>query len=671
MNVFIAAGDMAITAVKDEPPALDADGLLRTPEHRLGYFLRSPPVRLPAGVHRIVPRMKVGRRVWGPGHWTVEANGLLPVARDLNDRGPAYLSLRREEAVEVEVNVRGQAVEFTGVEIAPVLLDDEEAGPDRLRASIDELQRATAEPAAVFHLIDRLAAVEGPQAAESFRRRLSCVLQRDDGTVRDVWRALNTIGGPAPSATEPLSLERITGALSKHGLTVFDLFPGMMAEDRRKLLGQGYQAEFVQASLIHRSYGPQEPAPEFRSSFLRTLADLDRSFQLDVLRGEGMAAYCPVSGRLLRSRHGFCLMRPGSAYIFYRFEGVEVFYVCVGNWPGSRMFIYMPETETLVHMLHPKFRWEPPEDVVREFKVNCVRLHQEVHTYVHGPTRPAAVFRATLNLGHHFWNDLGGIETALRAGVAPQTLEVVQAPSPFMDVCSVFPEIPERRVTRLSTAEAVFGHCLREGLTPVRLTGAQVTATLAERVRRAAAEWGQGARPPADVPRPLIWVNLRAHNKVWVSQAEGYAELLNTLQTELGTVSAYLDGTPDCAGIAAELRARLRPEVTVFEGLDVSLYDSLNWAFAVDAYVVTIGSGLALVTWLADKPGVAHSEWAHLCQLEWWSEVRPGSRPPLAPAFAEITEIVGGMYCNYELDWRRLLQLVRQALGLPPRSGEG
>lgn len=659
---------MRITAAKDEPPVLDDDGLLRTPEHRLGYFLRSPPVLLPAGVHRITPQMKVGRRVWGPGHWKVEADGLIPVARDLNDPGPAHLHVPRETAVEIELNVKGQAMEFAGVELTHVLLDDDEAGSETLQALIAELQSAGGEPAATFHLFDRLAEAAGPEAVEPWRSRLAPVLKRDDGTVGDIWRALNTIGAPAPRAFEPLSVERISGAVSRYGVTVFDLFPGMMAEDRRKLLGQGYQAEFVQASLLYRSYGPHEPAPVFKSLFLRTLAELDRSFQLDLLRGDGMAAYCPVSGRLVRSRHGFCLMRPGSAYIFYRFEGVEVFYICAGNWPGARMFIYMPQTETLVHMLHPKFRWESPEDIVRDFKVNCVRLHEDVHAYLNAPTRPAAIFRATPNLGHHFWNDLAGLETAACAGVELDTLEVVQTPSPFMDVRSVFPEIEEQRVARLSADDDLFGCCLRAGITPVRLTGAQVTSSLAERVRRGAAEWGSG--PPADVPRPLIWINLRAHNKVWVGQAEGYAELLNALHEELGGVAVYLDGTPDCAEAAARLRGRLRPEIRAFEGFDVSLYESLNWAFAVDAYIVTIGSGLALVTWLADKPGVAHSEWAHLYQLEWWSEVRPGSRPPLAPAFSEITEIVGGMYCNYELDWRRLLELVRQALGLPPRPSE-
>lgn len=655
---------MRITAAQGEPPAPGDDGLLRTPEHRLGYFLRSPPVRLPAGVHRITPKIKVGRQVWGPGHWKVEVQGLIPVARDLSDPGPAYVRLLRETALEVEFNVKGQATEFMGVELTPVLLDEAEAEPEALQAAIAEMRRHGAEPAAVFHLIDRLAVVAGHEAAEASRDRLASMLQRDDGTVQDVWRRLNALGAPAPPPTEPLSLDRIRGALSKHGLTAFDLFPGLMAEDRRKLLGQGYQAEYIQASLLYRSFDRAEPAPAFKSYFLQTFADNDRSFQLDLLAGGGMAAYCPVSGRLLRSQHGLCIWRPGSPYIFYRFEGEEVFYVCVGNWTGVRMFIYMPETETLVHTVHPLFRWEAAEDIVRDFKIKCVAGREAMGAYLTGPTRPTAIFPAAPNLGHHFWNDLSGFEAAQRGRVDLSRLDVVQLPHRFLDVDAVFPELDPRRVARLADPETVFDHCVRERLLPVRLTGAQVSATLAERVRRAAAERGEGRGPPATLPRPLLWINLRAHNKVWLDQAEGYAALLNALDEELGGVAAFLDGTPDCAELAGALKARLRPGVTVFEGVDLSLYDSLSWAFAVDAYLVTIGSGLALVTWLADKPGVAHSEWAHLHQLEWWSEIRPGSIPPLAPAMADVQEIVGGMYCNYELDWRRLLDLVRQALGL-------
>lgn len=71
---------------------------------------------------------------------------------------------------------------------------------------------------------------------------------------------------------------------------------------------------------------------------------------------------------------------------------------------------------------------------------------------------------------------------------------------------------------------------------------------------------------------------------------------------------------------------------------------------------------MAFTTWLADQHGVAHSEHGHLEHLKWWPYVRPEAVRALAPPLSAVKELGEGWYCNYEVDWRLLLDLLRQAL---------
>jgi hypothetical protein len=77
--------------------------------------------------------------------------------------------------------------------------------------------------------------------------------------------------------------------------------------------------------------------------------------------------------------------------------------------------------------------------------------------------------------------------------------------------------------------------------------------------------------------------------------------------------------------------------------------------------VATIGSGLTLVTWLANKPGLAHSDREHLSQLEFWQDVRPGLAPIFAPAASEIEEVTGGWYSDYRISLPTMRKLLRRA----------
>jgi hypothetical protein len=293
--------------------------------------------------------------------------------------------------------------------------------------------------------------------------------------------------------------------------------------------------------------------------------------------------------------------------------------------------------------------------------VNLTLMRHEAREYLDAETRPALLF-GNSNLGHFMWNDLSGLHHVIASGWLPRVAQLVALPRQFIDARQVFPELTDLPYTELASGADAFAYCLRNRLLPVRAASPVVTDAFSERLREYADRRGSIPAAVRDRRGPLIWMNLRAHSKVWTDQVEGNAALLNAAQEAYGDISVVLDGMNDCADIAAQIRARLDPNVTVYDGIGVPLADTLKWAFEVDCFACPVGTGMAMVTWWGKKHGVAHAEHEHMTHLAWWPDVREGAPAPLSPSLDQITDVGGGFYCNYEVDWRVLWPLLTQVL---------
>lgn len=643
---FIPAAQLEVFAGR-EVEAL-ADGARRAPPGPTGFVLFGPYLAPAAGIYRI----KAIAEAEGDSVFEVSAEGQV-FASQRYRRDPETHVRLPDDVTRLEFRFRtaGEGLLVRGVEVESVLLDTETASAERLTALFEELSRMGAEAEAVFHLIGRLAALG--EAAGALR-------------LEQTW-----VAGAASSPRPAPVPDAAPGEL-----TLFDL-TALQPEDKAALRARGYDPRLLQATRLHRDWG--EPrrgwqrkagaggmaeGSRFRSALLRRIADMDFDYQPWAARTGALHAWCPVSGRALQARHGFCVYFDRQPFLLYRFEGEEVFYLCAGSSLGIKAFIYLPRTRSLV-LLSMRGRWFPAADIAARLEQLLARHGGPVETYLQGPTEVAAVI-GNDNMGHFFWNDLAGLHQAAEAGLATRIAEVVKLDRQYAEVERVFPELADTPSRYLDSEDGAFLHAVERGLLPVRFTDSTITDGFAARVASAAVRHAANL-PPDAAPRPLIWINLRAHNKVWRSQAEGYANILNALADEHGAASALLDGWSDCAAIAEDIRGRVRPEVTLYDGLSFSLYDSLAWAQAVDAYVCAIGSGLVMLSWLADRPGVAHGEQAHMQQMAWWPDVRPTARAPLTPELSQITDVGSGplgtgFYADYEIDWRVLLALLRQAL---------
>lgn len=677
--MFFPADHPGVFAPRGADPL--GEGVLKVSAGPAGCVFWGPCVTASAGVHRAFARTRAEGGGEDAVYFEVYADGRVHGARHFQDG--CELIVRLPDACRIQfrfITASGVSIIHEGVEFEPVLLDREVVTVAALEALILKYMDSPAAPEALFHLIERLARMGEPEAAEAWRNAYVAGRGRNFARARATWIAINTPGVRrlAADLTFDLTPEQLAGFVESLPIKTFDIAPinnrvrGHHEDD--ELVHRGYKIDFLQATALQRDLHRPRRSWQVVSTpndlvdfapvppMIEALRNVDLSFQEQVARGEGMSAYCPVSGRALRSTHGFCHHSQGVAQTLYRFEGVEVFYVLTGNFPNSRMLIFMPRTSTLVHIEEQGVRHYPHIEIVREFIVKILQYRTKVMHYLSSRARPAAVLGLN-NIGHFFWNELSGLQFSIDSGAIAGIDQIVTVPVQYIDYRLIFPEMDDVPSVFIENPHDVFGYFVNHGLTPVRFTDALITPTLFERVRRVAGSHsGPKGSPPSDGPRPLIWINLRAQNKVWVGQASGYAEILNAIHEEYGNAAALLQGMPDCAEIAAEIRRLTHPEVALYDGINLDIYDKLNWAGHVDAYICVAGAGMAFTTWLADQHGVAHSEHGHLEHLDWWPYVRPEAVKALAPPKAAVKELGEGWYCNYEVDWRLLLDLLRQAL---------
>lgn len=385
------------------------------------------------------------------------------------------------------------------------------------------------------------------------------------------------------------------------------------------------------------------------------------------LAGEVLSV-CPFTGEILRSRH--CLPVPfddsKQVYLFYRFESVATFYIVVAGFAGSRLFLFCPEKDMFLRLGPPTFEWGEAEACLRKFYEVLLPRATQVAAYLAAPTRPAVLSATMNNLGHFFWNEVSGLDEYAKKGYLRNINCAISYRYAFIDPFDILPAdiVPERRHCR--SAAEFCDAVLNGGLFCVRPCGAAITPYLASEIRdlaqNRATDEQRAMLNAAKAADFVLWAALRAHNKVWVNQVEGILAAAKILSETFATSAIYIDGTPDCADLYAQIAARVPANVQVFDGTQVSVYDTLIWSFAIDAYIATIGSGLVSVTWLAAKPGIAHSETHHLHQMAFWSDVRPDAPPPLTPAMEEIRDLGATGYCDYEIAPETIVRLLKQML---------
>lgn len=426
------------------------------------------------------------------------------------------------------------------------------------------------------------------------------------------------------------------------------------------LVRDGIQPLAVQL-LFARNNTRVAREPEDTEALMDGHPDVSNAFQFDMLRHGALIVPSLFGPGTMTSRTSFPVLSPVQGIVNLFYEFTEPHHVIVGvstSWIGALSFVWFVDHDVLIYdaRLHWLVDYEPTLSVLRTFVALCARHHAAAHSYRAAAKTTACVSGFISNMGHYFWNEVSGLERVLRAGFR---IPVLLADPRWLPLHAIFARDGLAIVAEVAPdRDALFLTALEHCLFLVRPTGNAIDAPLAAKVQTA-------ARRLLDIDQPgriaqleattqgafVVFFNLRAHNKSWIEQVDGAAEIVARLAplTASRRIVLFLDGYNDCAEIATAIRERLASTCAVVDGTRAPFAETLAWAYRCDLFVAVIGSGLVPLTWLAAKPGVCHGDHRHLDQMAFWPLVRLGYDKLSWPRHSEVTVVQDAWYSNYSI----------------------
>ncbi|HEX8549684.1 MAG TPA: hypothetical protein VF691_22180, partial [Cytophagaceae bacterium] len=398
-----------------------------------------------------------------------------------------------------------------------------------------------------------------------------------------------------------------------------------------------------------------------------------KHFQQSIVETGYIYSLSPFSGQILRSNQSFSIHYCRILQLLiYRFEDIEVFYLISGGWSGGKICIFFPKNELIINLSPEWGSWLKLPEIINEFKSNAVSCSNQFRAYLlsKNPKKLANIFGAVPNLGHYFWNDVTGVYYLYENNLLEKIDLFLIETQKFLDIKDIFPEISQDKLIYMSEYQDNFRMTLENNYFLVRVTGSYIKEDLANRIYQASIQKCSTGfiQAIADAKQhfPLLWINLRGHNKSWISQVDGYANIVKKLSESYPNIGIFFDGYSSEKETMEKIISLIPPNVKTYNGLDLAIHETIPWSFAIDSYIAVIGSGLTLVSWIASKKGVAHSEKDHYGQMIWWSEVRENSIAPALVPIDCIKEIEGSYpdkgWLNYDCDWQVIYEEIAKVI---------
>jgi tetratricopeptide (TPR) repeat protein len=419
-----------------------------------------------------------------------------------------------------------------------------------------------------------------------------------------------------------------------------------------------------------------------------------REFQLSILETGYIYSVCPVSGRILRSNQSVYYGGIGQmAMTMYRFVGSEVFYLIVGCWSESKLAIYLPRLELIIKF-HAGYDsliiWEK---VINKFKADSVSSWKQFLSYISNeiPKKLVAVTGFYSNIAHYIWNEASGILFLHEIEKIQNIESFLVAEWEYFRIEDYFPEVKPDIVIRVKDSWQLYQTILNNHYFAVRVTGLSIKKQLAARIY-----YGSVKRCSEDMifknlveksrqHFPLLWIIIRSHTRVWLSQVEGIANILKSLYIEYPNLGVIFDGWGQIdredisisinhervieseKEIAEKIIALIPAGISTYSAIGSTNEQKVVWTNAIDLYIAPEGAGLFSVLWVANKMGVVHSNNHHIGQKGFWSNSREDkSVEPVFLSREDIQDVpelnVHHTLQNYSCDWGIIYQEVIKIL---------
>ncbi len=439
----------------------------------------------------------------------------------------------------------------------------------------------------------------------------------------NIWLLLNEPElKPLPELAEPINpqagFRHAFEHFRRHSSAKFINLKALNDSDREYLVGAGISPQYLFANL----------RKTIRGGHLDALA-----FQKTAISSRTVYAYCPFTGRLLKSKHS---LLANINIIFYRFHCQQVFYIVTAGIDGfKKNALYFPAFELIVST---GAAWTFEEDDLFELKARVVTHSSSCYKYLSSTDavrKKTAICIGFFHFAHHFWNELAGIDRLCKQNLLKSVEKLFVLREPLGKIDQIFPEIQREKIQRVEDTDTMFREIITQNYFMVRIGNDSASSNLQRRVHRVAS----ANCPPETLDKvaavkkmysPLLWVGIRIGSRTCLNQAAGLSELISSLHAEFPRLGVVFDGfslpadrseTSKNNGeydhliqkekeIVTDIIERLEHtfgKPSVFNIIGSSIFEANVWAHAIDVYVSPYGTLQHKVGWFANKPGIIHA----------------------------------------------------------------
>jgi hypothetical protein len=359
-----------------------------------------------------------------------------------------------------------------------------------------------------------------------------------------------------------------------------------------------------------------------------------------VLGGRGVSIACPWTGGMLNSRHIVVidLGRTLYAVIFLSQSPDCCFLLLSCGWNLFRKdLLVFPQLQTAVR-LHD---WRDVTDLREASSITCqtlAKLKTEVAGFLTSPTRPGIVTAMQSNMGHHYHNELAGLQQVSEAGQLGSALPITIGPHDYYDLAEVFSLPTETPLCRVESPNEATLLGLQNNWSLINPRTIAAPIGLARRITAPIA-------PPPE--RRAVLIMLRSNRRVWVSQVPTVIEIVLALWREYGVAEFLLDGVTRAGAadhrlnewisreekIVDEIRTTLletEPSLKIVSLVGSTMAQKLKAHSRVLFSICPKGNGLVPnLSWIANRPAIVHGNAHDVVGATWEAKFRPDGYLPV------------------------------------------
>ena len=392
---------------------------------------------------------------------------------------------------------------------------------------------------------------------------------------------------------------------------------------------------------------------------------------------------CPFNGKVIKSNQSFVINHQEVGHhdlqgFIYRFVGSEVFYLMNGCVMGEKLLIYLPNRELIINLNHALAPFARPQQSINKFKSYIVSYWQQVKSYLQNEEKKVVdVVGLGFNIGHYLWQDVAAIDSLSRNGKLSKVDKILIGSGEYFSIGDIFPEILPEDLIYVKDVWDVFKRVVDNNYVAFRANARFIEEPLINRICEVSLEkctpglLNEVERAKAHFP--LLGVQIRTSSRVWLGQAEGIANIIQSLYSDFPNLGVVFDGwslsgkedsdsvswsiIESEKAVMAEILSVIDPAINTYSAIGSTIYETVVWAKAIDLHISPVGAGLIYPSWIANKPGILHAHtqvlnYQDVRKLQSGNSELPYFDKLIPQVFIPNDSVVDYGDCNYDCDWK-------------------